>query len=93
VVTQVRKNSEKSRYELILDAVVVGVADYRQQGDVLVFPHTEVKASLRGRGMGARLVQGALDDARANGQRVVPRCWYVAEFIEANPEYRDLLAA
>jgi hypothetical protein len=38
-------------------------------------------------------VQGALDDARASGRRVLAHCWYVAEFIDANPEYRDLLAA
>jgi hypothetical protein len=93
VQTEVRKNAERSRYELVIDAEVVGIADYRREGDTLVFPHTEVKSSLRGQGMGARLVQGALDDARAEGHRVVPRCWYVAEFIDANPEYRDLLVA
>jgi hypothetical protein len=43
--------------------------------------------------MGARLVLGALDDARAKGRRVLPYCWYVAEFIDANPEYQDLVAA
>lgn len=91
--TEVRNNADQSRYELLIGAEVVGVADYHRDGDTLVFPHTHVKASLRGQGLGARLVQGALDDARAHGHRVVPRCWYVAEFIDANPEYRDLLAA
>ena len=91
--TEVRNNTAKSRYELVVDAEVVGVAEYRREGDTLVFPHTQVKSSLRGRGLGARLVQGALDDARAEGHRVVPHCWYVAEFIDANPEYQDLLVA
>ena len=90
---EVRNNADESRYELVVDAQVVGVAEYRREGDTLVFPHTQVKSSFRGQGMGARLVQAALDDVRARGQRVVPRCWYVAEFIDANPEYRDLLAA
>jgi len=93
VEAEVRNNAEESRYELVVDAEVIGVAEYRRQGDTLVFPHTQVKSSFRGQGMGARLVQAALDDVRARGQRVVPRCWYVAEFIDANPEYRDLLAA
>jgi len=93
VETEVRNNAERSRYELVLDSVVVGVADYRDHDGVIVFPHTEIKASLRGRGLGARLVQGALDDARAKGCRIVPRCWYVAQFVDENPEYRDLLVA
>jgi predicted GNAT family acetyltransferase len=93
VQTEVRHNAEECQYELVVDSEVVGVAEYRRSGDTLVFPHTQIKASFRGQGLGARLVQGALDDVRANGDRVVPRCWYVAEFIDANPSYRDLLAA
>jgi len=93
VKTEVRNNAEESRYELIVESEVVGVAEYRREGDTLVFPHTQIKSSFRGQGMGARLVQAALDDVRAGGGRVVPRCWYVAEFIDANPEYQDLLAA
>jgi uncharacterized protein len=93
VETEVRNNADRSRYELVLGSEVVGVADYQDHGDVVVFPHTQIKSSLRGKGLGARLVRAALDDARANGRRVVPRCWYVAEFIDANPSYRDLLVA
>ncbi len=90
---EVRNNAERSRYELVVDGRVVGIADYRRQGDTLVFPHTEINSALRGQGLGAVLVGGALDDARANGSRVVPRCWFVAEFIAENPEYQDLVAA
>jgi predicted GNAT family acetyltransferase len=48
---------------------------------------------LRGRGLGERLIQEALDDVRSRGQQVVPRCWFVAEFIDAHPEYKELRAA
>jgi predicted GNAT family acetyltransferase len=93
VHTEVRKNAEASRYELVLDDEVVGVADYRVQGDAVVFPHTEITARLRGKGLAAELVRAALDDVRGTGSRVIPTCWYVAEFIDSNPEYQDLLAA
>ena len=93
MATTVEDNPGRSRYELVVDGRLCGIADYRRRDGVTVFPHTEVKSSLRGQGMGARLVQAALDDVRAQGHRVVPRCWYVAEFIDANPEYRDLLVA
>ncbi|HVF74065.1 MAG TPA: GNAT family N-acetyltransferase [Acidimicrobiales bacterium] len=89
----VRNNVERSRYELYVDDDLVGIADYRIDGDLVVFPHTEVRHDMQGRGFGAQLVQAALDDVRTEGRRVVPRCWYVAEFVENHPEYTDLLAA
>jgi predicted GNAT family acetyltransferase len=93
MAAQVQHAVERSRFELVEDGQVVGVADYRRDGDTWVFPHTEIVPARRGSGLGAVLVQGALDDVRAAGGTVVPRCWYVAEFIDGHPEYRDLLAA
>jgi predicted GNAT family acetyltransferase len=90
---EVRNNTADSRYELVVDGRVVGVADYRTTGDAVLFPHTEVDPAHRGRGLGAVLVRGALDDVRTTGRRVVPRCWYVAQFIDDHPEYSDLRAA
>jgi uncharacterized protein len=92
--TQVQHRAERSRYELMIDGDVVGLADYRDLGDgTLLFPHTEIVPRLRGQGLGAQLVQGALDDVRQRGHTVVPQCWYVAQFIREHPDYRDLLAA
>jgi predicted GNAT family acetyltransferase len=90
---EVRHNPAESRYELTIDGRLVGIADYRADGDRLVFPHTEIEPVMRGRGLGAELVRGALDDVRTTGRTVVPRCWYVAQFIDEHPEYGDLLAA
>ena len=89
----VRHNPEQSRYEISLDGEVVGIADYYPSGDALVFPHTEINAELRGRGLGEQLVRGALDDVRTAGRKIVPRCWFVAEFVEINPEYQDLVSS
>ncbi len=88
----VRRNAERSRYELVRDGAVVAIADFIERGDVVVFPHTEVLPELRGRGLGAILVRRALDDVRAAGRRIVPACWFVADFVEANPDYADLVA-
>jgi uncharacterized protein len=90
---EVRDNAERSRFELVDDGRVLGYADYHEQGDVLVFPHTVIEPSLRGQGLGAELVGGALDQVRAAGRRVEARCWYVAQFIDEHAEYRELLAA
>lgn len=89
---EVRHNTAASRYELFVDNELVGIADYEIAGDRVVFPHTEIVRPLRGQGLGAVLVRGALDDVRGTGRTVVPRCWYVAEFIDDHPDYQDLLA-
>jgi uncharacterized protein len=87
------RNDDKSRYEILVDGHVAGFADFRMRGDRQVFVHTEIDPELRGRDLAATLVREALDDARTNRYRVVPRCPYVAEFIEEHPEYADLVGA
>jgi uncharacterized protein len=89
---EVRHNAARSRYEISVDGRLVGFADYRADGDTIVFPHTEIEPSMRNEGLGAELVRGALDDVRARGGTVVAQCWYVAEFIDQHPRYADLLA-
>jgi predicted GNAT family acetyltransferase len=90
---EVTNNTDQNRYEIHVEGRLVGVADYRVAGDVVVFPHTEITPSLRGKGLAAQLVRGALDDVRGSRRSVDAQCWYVAQFIDANPEYGDLLAA
>lgn len=89
----VRHDTDKSRYELVMDGAVVGMADYHVQGRTWVFSHTEIVPAHRGQGLGAELVRGALDDVRLSGGKVVPQCWYVADFIDTHPAYADMLAA
>ncbi len=91
MTTEVRHNPARSRYELFVDGDLVGIADYRLQDDAVVIPHTEIERARRGRGLGAILVRGALDDVQRKGSTVVPQCWFVAEFIAGHPEYQALL--
>lgn len=89
---EVQNNTEDSRYELVVDGDLAGIADYSIRGDQVVMPHTEIDGLRRGRGLGAVLVRGALEDVRASGRTVVPHCWYVARFIDQHPEFGDLVA-
>ena len=86
----VQDNPEQQRFELVDGDEVVGIADYRRQGDTLVIPHTEIQRHRRGQGLGEVLVQGALDATRAQGLRVEARCWFVEQFIATHPDYADL---
>ena len=91
MTTEVRRAPERSRYEILQDGRVVGIAEYVDRGGVLVFHHTEIDTPLRGAGLGAALVRAALDDVRARGRQIVATCWYVAAFVDQHPEYADLL--
>jgi predicted GNAT family acetyltransferase len=93
MTSEVQHDEQRSRYELVVDGRLVGLADYREHDGVRVFTHTEISPERRGEGLGATLVRGALDDTRNAGRTVVPRCWFVGQFIDENPEYADLLAA
>lgn len=86
----VRNDEARSRYELVLADEVIGIADYRVEGDEVVFPHTEIDPAFRGRGLGDVLVRGAMEHVRTTGRTVVPRCWFVVEFLELHPEFADL---
>ena len=90
---EVRRNDADGRYELVVDDDVIGIADYVLRGETVVLPHTEISPRLQGRGFGAVLVQGALDDIRSAGRTVVPACWFVADFLDQHPEYANLRAA
>jgi predicted GNAT family acetyltransferase len=90
---EIRRNEAASRYELVVDGLVVSFADFRDDGTRVVLPHTVTFPEFQGNGYAARVVRRALDDARASGKTVIPRCWFVAQFIDDNPEYHDLLAA
>lgn len=83
---------EAHRYEARLDGSLAGFLDYRFRGDDrIVLVHTDVDPAFEGRGIGRSLARHALDDARARGLGVVPRCPFVLAFLERHPEYRDLV--
>ena len=81
-----------SRFEFAVDGAVAFV-DYRRTDAVLVLTHAEVPPELEGRGIGSRLVHGVLELVRARGERVVPRCPFIARYIERHSEYADLVEA
>lgn len=67
------------------------IARYKRRGDTMVLVHTEVPAAAEGEGVGGALARAALDHARSEGLRVVPRCPFMAAYIRRHPEYEDLV--
>lgn len=82
-------NPALSRYEIEADGHIAHI-DYTRDGDVITYTHTIVPKELGGRGIGTQLVEAALTIAREAHLKVVPRCPFVAAYIEKHPEAATL---
>ena len=89
--SEVVNNTSKHRYELAVDGHIAATY-YKIDAGVITFIHTEVPPELGGKGIGSRLIKGALDQVRSDGLKVIPQCPFVKAFIEKNAAYQDLLA-
>ncbi|HYF43766.1 MAG TPA: GNAT family N-acetyltransferase [Ramlibacter sp.] len=89
---QFANQAERHRYELQVDGQLAALIDYRQAAGRIDLLHTEALPAFEGQGLGLKIAQYALDDARSHGWKVVPSCSFIARFIERHPEYQDLLA-
>jgi uncharacterized protein len=90
--TEVRNNPTENRYELWADGELAGYTQYILDRGRIAFVHTEVYESYEGLGLGSRLAQETLDDARKRRLMVMPFCPFMAGYIERHlDEYRDLV--
>jgi len=90
-MTKVTHDTTAERYLITVNGRDAGYADYIQGDGVRDFHHTVIDPEFRGQGLSKPLIQAALDDPRAAGDKVRPLCSAVAGFIEKHPEYRDLV--
>ena len=90
-MTKVTHDTTAERYLITVDGRDAGYADYIQGDGVRDFHHTVIDPEFRGQGLSKPLIQAALDDTRAAGDKVRPLCSAVAGFIEKHPEYRGLV--
>ena len=83
--------AEAERFSISVDGQRVGFAEFVDRDGRRIFPHTQVAPAFQGRGLATILVREALEATRSTGLKIVPQCWMVAEFIDKNPEFADLL--
>jgi uncharacterized protein len=89
----VTDNAAENRYEITLGGERVGLLTYRIQDNVISMLHAEIDPAHGGQGLGTVLAREALEDARARGLLVRPRCPFVVEVVRRDPQtYADLLA-
>jgi predicted GNAT family acetyltransferase len=91
VAEEVRDNPEEGWFELKVEGQT-SYAYYKTTPGIITFTHTDVPLVMEGKGIGSRLIKGALDQVRARGLKVVAECPFVATYIKKHKEYADLLA-
>ena len=89
----VRDDPDRQRYVVEVDGVIAGFAQYRVEGERIVFTHTEIDDAHEGQGLGSKLAAGALDAVRGRNLAVVPRCEFIRGWIDRHPAYADLVAS
>jgi uncharacterized protein len=82
-------NELKNRFEIEIGGQLA-VAEYREEGDRMVFTYTQVPAQFRGHGIAEKLVLAGFEVARKRNLRIVALCSYVAHVLQKHPEFREL---
>jgi predicted GNAT family acetyltransferase len=89
-MNDVVNNKADHRYELAVEGHIAATY-YAVADGVITFIHTEVPPELGGKGVGSKLIAGALDQVRSEGLKVIAQCPFVKAYIDKHPDYADLL--
>jgi predicted GNAT family acetyltransferase len=63
----------------------------RKDASTIVIEHTMVSESLKGQGVGGRLVEAVVKLAIKERAKILPLCSYARAYLQKKPEYDDLL--
>lgn len=80
----VTRNDEASRYEIFSGDILAGFAEYKLRPGEILFVHTEVDPAFQGKGLASVLAAGALADATASGNTIVPYCPYISKYLKTH---------
>ncbi|MDX9783907.1 MAG: GNAT family N-acetyltransferase [Spirochaetia bacterium] len=86
------KQGEKGFYIGDGAAPLADIEISRKEDLTIIIEHTRVSESLKGQGIGGRLVEAVVKLARKEGVKIHPLCSYAAAYLKKKPEYLDLLA-
>lgn len=69
-----------------------GEMTYSRAGPkLIIIDHTGVPDALRGKGIAGKLVERAVNDARAEGFKIIPLCPFAKAQLERHAEWWDVL--
>lgn len=84
-------NFTKSATEYTLDDVATLIFHEERPG-ILSIDHILVQPDFQGRGLGGKILDEFVNDARANGSQLIPRCSFAKAAFLKRPTYKELQA-
>lgn len=73
-----------------LDSELTFTRAARKGQKLLIANHTGVPSALSGKGVGLALLGQAVEDARAEGFRIVPHCSFVRVMLQRHKDWQDV---
>ena len=91
MASEIRKevDGSKGRYVLVQDGAEAELTFSVASPTLVIADHTGVPDSLRGTGVGILLVEKLVEDARADGFKIVPLCPFVNRQRAKHPDWAD----
>ncbi len=88
-----RDNKVKGAFYIEIDGVKVAEMTYTHANpDKIIIDHTEVSETLKGQGVGYKLIDAAVAYLRVNNLKVIPLCPFAdAVFKKKHDQYTDVL--
>lgn len=87
----ITENSELGIYEATIGGRTAAGLVYNKVGNRVILMATSVLPEFRGKGVATRLLGGVLDELRMQGKTATVTCPFTAAFVNAHPEYADVL--
>lgn len=88
---QIVHNTDQQRFETRVEGWLCRL-DYQMRDGHAHLVHTEVAPAVEGRGIAGALARAALQWAREQNLKVVPRCSFVHSYIKRHPEWAAWVA-
>ena len=79
------------RYLVRLDGEEAEMTYSRAGPSRIIIDHTGVPDGMRGLKVGLAMVQRAVEDARAEGFKIIPLCPFAKATLEKHPEWQDVV--
>ena len=90
-VRREERGSSGGRWTTVVDGHEAEMTYSRASPTLIIIDHTDVPDALRGRGVGAALVQRAVEEARREGFKILPLCPFAKAQFERHADWGDVL--